>query len=372
MNDQRHILIATGIFPPQVGGPATYSKLLLEKLPERGFSVQVINFGSVLWLPKLIRHIVYCFKVMNLASWADIIYAQDPVSVGLPVYIASKVTGKKYYVKIVGDYAWEQGSQRFGITDLLDVFAYEYKKYPLPVRILKEIQLRVALGADTIVVPSEYLKKIVTAWGVKSEKIVVVYNAFNAPHVSGTKQELRNMLLSTHPTIVSAGRLVPWKGFDTVIRELPSIAKSIPEIRLIILGDGPDRQKLELCAKEVGVENRVTFMGNVPQAELFRHIKASDVFVLNTSYEGFSHQILEVLALETPLLTTRAGGNVEIIESGKNGLLIDYNDRDALREGIVALLSDPVHAHALAHAGTVTVGQFTENRMLDGISKVLS
>jgi len=372
MSEKKRILIATGIFPPQVGGPATYSKLLLEQLPVRGFDVKVVNFGDYLVYPKIIRHIVYFFKILLSARWADIVYAQDPVSVGLPAMLASRFAGKKFFLKIVGDYAWEQGSQRSGVTDLLDVFASESEKYPFFVRVLKKIQLHVAQEAQTIVVPSQYLKKIVSAWGVESGKISVIYNAFNAPQVSSTKQELHNMLLSSHPTIVSAGRLVPWKGFDTIISVLPLIAKTIPEIRFVILGDGPDRLKLETCAKDHGVENRVMFMGNVPQDELFRYIKAAEAFVLNTSYEGFSHQILEVLALETPILTTRAGGNVEIIESGKNGLLIDYNDREALCAGVIALLTDPVHAHELAQAGSRTIQNYSEARMLEEISKILN
>ncbi len=100
------ILIATGIFPPDIGGPATYSKLLFDELPKRGFEVDVLSFGEVRKFPKIVRHFIYFLKVLSLGRKSDIIFVQDPVSVGLPVCIASKILRKKFALKIVGDYAW--------------------------------------------------------------------------------------------------------------------------------------------------------------------------------------------------------------------------------------------------------------------------
>ena len=79
-------------------------------------------------------------------------------------------------VKIVGDYAWEQGQQRFGVSQMLDEFV-RTKQTSLFVRILQKIQTRVARSSTRIIVPSEYLKNIVAAWGIPNEKIEVIYNA---------------------------------------------------------------------------------------------------------------------------------------------------------------------------------------------------
>lgn len=366
-------LIATGLFPPQVGGPATYSKLLLERLPDRGFTVKIQSFGWVIAYPKGISHLIYFLKIFFGALQADIVYAQDPVSVGLPSLIAAKILRKRFFLKIVGDYAWEQGSQRSGITDLLDSFSTETEKYPFLVRALKKIQLLVANNADTIIVPSNYLKQIVTNWGIHDPaKIKVIYNAFNEPHIDGDKITLRKKLNFTGPIITSAGRLVPWKGFDTVISLMPEIAKQVPGVHLFIAGDGPDKAYLQETIKKAGAEKFVTLTGKMPQKDLFEYIKASDLFVLNTSYEGFSHQILEVLALGTPLITTRAGGNVEIIESEKNGILVEYNDTEKLLSTITQVLTSPDLAQKFTRNGREKLGEFTEERMLSGLIEQLS
>lgn len=370
--NKKNILIATGIFPPQVGGPATYSKLLLDKLPSFGFGVRVINFGSVLSLPKVIRHVVYLLKILWSTPWASIVYAQDPVSVGLPALIASRIFGKPFFLKIVGDYAWEQGAQRSGVTDLLDTFSLEHEKYPFFVRLLKKVELFVANHADSIIVPSEYLKKIVTNWGVSPEKITVIYNAFNEPHVPMSKEELRSKLGFSGPVIVSAGRLVPWKGFDTLITLMPEVLSGVPNTKLFIVGEGPDKAYLSECIQTAKMKDHVVLTGKMVQGDLFEYIKAADLFVLNTSYEGFSHQVLEVLALETPIITTDAGGNVEIIKDNDNGILVHYNDKEVLKNSIISLLGDKEKARALAQAGKQKIQEFGEDRMLSLITKKLS
>ena len=80
----KKVLIATGLYPPEIGGPATYTKLLETRLPEYGFEISVLPFSSVRHLPKIIRHAAYFLKCLSRARAADIVFAQDPVSVGLP------------------------------------------------------------------------------------------------------------------------------------------------------------------------------------------------------------------------------------------------------------------------------------------------
>lgn len=370
MSKKIRVLIATGVFPPQVGGPATYSSLLLEKLPERGFDIKVQSFGWVIRYPKVIRHILYFFKVLLSGIGVDVIYAQDPVSVGLPSLIASKILRKKFYLKIVGDYAWEQGSQRASVTDLLDQFSTEHTKYPTLVRVLKDTQLFVASHADRIIVPSKYLKQIVSNWGVDPNKITVVYNAFHAPNVVGSKSEFKKKLGWKGTNIISAGRLVPWKGFDTLISLMPEISESIPDVHLYIAGDGPDKSYLESKIKETKTGKLVTLLGRVKQEDLFGQIKASDLFVLNTSYEGLSHQLLEVMALETPIITTKAGGNVETVDNEESGILLGYNDKEALVSSIVRLLKDPNLANKLVENGKKKLEFFGEERMLGEIANI--
>lgn len=371
MKKRRKVLVATGLFPPQIGGPATYSKLLLDELPQRGVDIKVQSFGWVIGYPKVVRHIIYFFKVFFSSFNADIVYAQDPVSVGLPSLIVAKLLRKKFYLKIVGDYAWEQGSQRSGVTDLLDQFSTEYDKYPFFVRFLKRVEFFVANHADKIVVPSNYLKKIVMNWGIDGEKIQVIYNAFHAPDFKGTREEMRQKFKINHPMIISVGRLVPWKGFDTLISLMPGIAKEIPGAKLYIVGDGPDKDYLADCVKKAKAEDLVVLTGKMKQNDLFEYIKASDLFILNTSYEGLSHQLLEVLYLEVPILCSDAGGNVEVIDHEKNGALFTYNDKENISEWAIKLLKDKTLSNSFVEKGKEKLKFFGEERMLSEIAEAL-
>lgn len=367
-----NILIATGIFPPQIGGPATYSKLLKDVLPSRGFSVTVVNFGDVLFLPKGIRHLVYFFKIVFHGVRADIIYAQDPVSVGLPALVASKILRKKFYLKVVGDYAWEQFQIENPHLHNVRLEEFQTRECDRKTEIRKKIERFVARGATKVVVPSRYLKNIVSFWGVPEESLTVIYNGFESPVLSESKEVLRKKCGITGYAIISVGRLVPWKGFSVLIDAMTEIIKEIPAAHLFIVGEGPEYEGLKKKIEERALGGSVSLVGKKPQYELFEYIKASDVFVLNTAYEGFSHQLLEVMALGTPIITTPEGGNTELITDRDNGLLVPHNDRGALQHAIRTLFSDRAIADAIVKNAQKKVTEFSNERMFDALTKEFS
>jgi glycosyltransferase involved in cell wall biosynthesis len=364
-NSSLKILIATGIYPPSIGGPATYSKLLYEELPQYGIKAQIISFDEVRHLPKIIRHISYFLKCLHRAMSSSIVYAQDPVSVGLPALFAARILRKKFLLKIVGDYAWEQGTQRYGVTDSLDVFSAKPKGYVVGVGFLKFIQTYVAKHADGIIVPSNYLKGIVTNWGIVESKITVIYNAFEGVEAIEEERAFMKAALGISGTmIISAGRLVPWKGFEILIDCVAELAQTITDIKLFIAGEGPDKNKLEQKVSTLNLGARVIFLGRIERKKLLAFIKAADAFVLNTGYEGLSHQLLEVLAIGTPIVTTNIGGNPEVIAHHKEGVLVAYNDKAALEEGIAHVLTDKIYADGLIKNGRNKVVLFNKERML--------
>jgi glycosyltransferase involved in cell wall biosynthesis len=363
------ILIATGIFPPDIGGPATYSKLLRDELPKRGIEVKILNFGEVRRLPKLIRHFVYFWRVLRKGRNVNIIFAQDPVSVGLPSIIAAKILRKKFVLKIVGDYAWEQGMQRFGIKDLLDDFAN--KKYGRRVEFLRKIQRFVAKNADLIITPSEYLKKIIIKWGINSGKITVIHNAFDAPEIKISKSEARKKLNLSGMILISAGRLVPWKGFGALIDIMPDIIAQIPDAKLIIIGSGPEEENLKFKIENLKLENSVISTGQIPHRDLISYLRAGDIFILNTGYEGFSHQILEAMMAGIPVIATRVGGNRELIDDGKNGILVEYNDKRGLENAVLNLYDNKEVRDRLIRQAEEDVKKFSPEIMLDKLSAIL-
>ncbi len=362
------VLIATGIYPPQIGGPATYAKLLYDELPKWDVDADIVSFGDYLNRPKIIRHFLYFLELFHRAPDVDVIYALDPVSVGLPALFASQVRGKRFILRVAGDYAWEQGTQRFGVTDSLDDFVKAGGGHRWQVGLLKKIEKYVADGAEKIIVPSGYLKNIVSKWGVSDSKIKVIYNGFHMTPVKETPSLLRRKFGLSGRIIASAGRLVPWKGMRELIEIMSQVIASVPDAKLIIIGDGPEKNSLEESAKALNLGDRIVLTGRLEQKKVFEYVKAADLFVLNTSYEGFSHQILETMALGTPVITTAVGGNLELIRNNENGILVSPGAKDGLLAAITGLLSDQKRAETLSKTAKKDVECFTDDAMLSKVS----
>ncbi len=356
------ILIATGLYPPEIGGPATYSAHLKRSLPAHGIEVVILPFSRVRQYWKVVRHLVYFYLAFKEGKRTDLIYAQDPVSVGVPALCAAFLLRKPYMLKIVGDYAWEQASQRFGYAGTPD--AFQDAEIHIIAKIFRTLERFVARQAHVVVVPSKYLGGIVRLWGVPEEKIAVIKNGIESFQDTGSKSVIRGLFKFHGKLIISVGRLVPWKGFDLLIRILPAIKKNYPDTKLLIIGSGPLMDVLEKKSVQMGLMNDVVFTGALERDILIRYIRASDVFALNTSYEGLSHQILEVMAVGVPVVTTRVGGNPEVITHGVDGYLLKHNDAKGFRETIMKLLGDSgLRTRTVANAKR-KITQFSNERMV--------
>lgn len=334
------ILIATGLYPPDIGGPATYSKMLEEMLPNEGIEVVIVPFGSVRVLPKGIRHIVYFFRLIRYARESDAVYALDAVSVGLPALWASKIAKKPFLVRLGGDYAWEQGRLRFGVKETLDQFTLNTTPRPFFVRVLARIQAFVVSRAQCVIAPSEYLKNIIVTWGIEAGNVKVIHSALFPLPVSVSREELRKRLAYNSATLITASRLTPWKGVDALLAVVVRLQKEIPDASLIIAGEGKERVSLERRARKLGIESSVRFVGQLSKEALGSAIKGADVFVYNTSYEGLPHQLLEVMDLGVPIVTTNIPGNREILHDGIHALLVQPNDVPACTAAVQSVLKN--------------------------------
>jgi len=343
------ILIATGIYPPDIGGPATYTKLLADELPQYGVLIHVLSFGSVRRFPPGIRHMFYLFQLLRHGTGADLIYAQDTVSVGVPAAVAAFLLRKPLWVRVPGHHEWEQAVQRFGVTATLDEYLKQASSSFL-LRLMRFCMKAVLSGAEQIIVPSRYLKGVVMKMGNPEQKIAVIYSSVNVPHVTKSKQELKTERGLSGRVIVSAGRLVPWKGFEALITAFSRLHAAVPDTRLVIAGEGPLRPRLEQQVRALGCAEEVVFTGRLPQSELFAYLTAADVFVLNTAYEGLSHQLIEVMLLKTPIITTPVGGNPELIQDGVEGVFVPYNDAEAFAESMQRVLEDEAYREHLVTA----------------------
>ncbi|MBA3047018.1 glycosyltransferase [Patescibacteria group bacterium] len=348
------ILIATGIFPPDIGGPATMLKDLASSLADNNFKVKIITYSngarsesedkniSRIVRGRFFSRLKYFLQMLKLAGWADIIYVTDTYSAGRFAYYIKKILNKKYIVRFAGDSAWEIAAANGWISDYIADF--QKKIYGRRVEKLKNQRKKILINADKVIAVSYFLKGIAKDIGVREDKIEVIYNSVDFIDLdsleSKTKAARDSLKLENFKIIMTAGRLVPWKGADGLIKSLAYLKedKSLPLVKLIIVGDGPDRGRLEELAKEQEAGDTVIFTGKIPLEEVYAYYNLADVFVLNSQYEGLSHVILEALSLGKPVIASNCGGNPEVVEHGKNGLLIPYNNEKELSSAIKRML----------------------------------
>lgn len=376
----KRLLIATGIFFPDIGGPASYTRALATRLSSQGVAVTIVTYSSVaryaddkklpfrvcrVWtkLPWGLRHALFAIRCTLFARGADGILALNAVSAGVPAIWASRLTGKPLIVKIVGDYAWEIAIQT-GRTFLM---INEFQKSPKSGRIrrLDRLQRWVCRRAKRVIVPSKYLADLVEDWGVPQEHITVIYNGVALEPVSASKEEARRHIGVSGNIILTAGRLVPWKGFRMLIKLMPQLLQVNQFFRLVIVGDGPDMAMLQSVVRNLGLERKVYVVGRQPSAEMAWYLASADMFVLNTGYEGFSHQVLEAMSAGVPVITTSVGGNREIVVQGQNGFLVRYNDEFNLVEAIKTLWRQTELRDHLIANGRHTVAAFSIEKMYD-------
>lgn len=377
------IVFATGIFPPDIGGPATYVDGVAREFLGSGTAVEVITYGDSAGsdVPFPVTRIsrsraipmryASFFRAVRRSLRGDAVaYLQDPVSAGLPAALAGLSRKKPYVVKIVGDLAWEIGRERGLVED--EIEAFQVKRYSGLVERVRTAERFVAKRAARIVTPSHFLEGIVAGWGVAPEKIDVVYNAVRFPKgLPSARDDARKVLgLEGDPILITAGRMVPWKGFETIVDAMPDILAKHPAARLLIVGQGPGEKDLRRRIEASKLGGAVQLTGTLDKNAMALHLRASDIFVLASTYEGFSHLLLEAMLAGVPVVASRVGGNPELIEDGENGLLATP-ERAAMAEAVMRVADDAELRAKLARNGRERVRHFRWEDMVSRTYAIL-
>ena len=338
------IVIAAGIFPPDIGGPATYTQELATYLANRHHQVTVVCFSDEI-IPetqssftvhrikrraKLWSHLQYLWTLASVSQGCDVVYAQGPIAGGWPAVIVSGLWGVPLTVKITGDYAWEQAGVRYHYRRTIEQFQTE-TQVPARIKLLRLIQHWVVKRAKRVIVPSNYLANLVRGWGVDPADVVVIPNSFTAAQQPASSWSQRPLL------VTSVGRLVPWKRYDQLIACWPEVIQQVPGARLRIIGDGPELITLKAAAAG---QTTIELTERLPHGQVLEALQEARVFVLNSTYEGLSHVVIEALAAGTVPVVTAVGGNGEIITDQLTGLLVAVDDQSALVAALVRALID--------------------------------
>lgn len=367
------IVLPTGIFPPDIGGPASYVPRIASVLKERGHALQVITLADdpnaggehpfpvnrirrgMARIPRMIRTVS---AVAAAARKADLIFANG---LFIEAAVAAALARKPLAMKIVGDWAWERARNRSGKGETVE--AFQSRPQGLRWEAVKRLRTSVTRRADRIITPSRYLAGIVAAWGIPEDRTVVVYNALEpAPEIQTADIEP-----FAGRTLITVARLVCWKGIDALLE----LAARREDRRILIVGDGPERFPLETLAARLGLGRRAVFTGAVSRGRVMACMKTSDVFILNSLYEGLPHIVLEAFAAGIPVVATDAGGMREVVADGVNGLLVPVRRKDLLSAAVERILADDGLRKKLIAGGRRTLSRFRWETMVDETESVL-
>ena len=367
------ILITVGIFPPDIGGPASFVPKIAKHLQENGFEVTIICLSNEKIVDNesykiirilrnqnlMIRWIKTIFKMISNGRGSDIIFVN-----GLPMeaYIANLFLRKKLIRKVVGDWAWERGRNKGIINDSFDEF--QKNKHNLHLEIAKFSRGWTATKADLVITPSVHLKNVVKNWGVSENNLKVIYNGTNIQSKI-TKKE--NEVLH----FITVGRLAPWKNIDKIIQAMAILNEKGFNFIFNIVGSGPLNEKLKILVKELKLENKIFFLGQKNTEELNKIYLDSDIYIQASGYEGLPHVILEAINFNLSIISTPIGGTNEILLDGKNGWILKLKDKKApdefdLQEIIYELVDNKTKSNNLIHnAKEYLIENFDEDKNLN-------
>jgi glycosyltransferase involved in cell wall biosynthesis len=218
-----------------------------------------------------------------------------------------------------------------------------------------------------IAVSRDTASRLEILFGWPAEKITVVYNGVPTPHRQLPKNsELRRQLLGDQQAVVLVpARLDPLKGHEFLFEA----AHERAGIQVVVAGEGPERERLRTLAEQLGISDRVTFLGyreDVPDL-----LACADVVVLPSLAEGLPLVVLETMAVGTPLVATAIGGTNEAVLDEVTGILVPPRDAAALAEAIERVLTDPAEARRRTEAASARLAsEFTTDRMVAKVESV--
>jgi glycosyltransferase involved in cell wall biosynthesis len=366
-------VVVSGIWPPDPGGPASHAPALADFLAERGHGVEVVTTADdapspraypVLWASRRspLRHVRAARLVRRAARRADVIYATSMIR---RAAIGSRLARRPPVVKLVSDEVFERAAREGRYVGTLDEFQHEVGG--VRTRLLRATRNRALRGARHVFCPSAYLRDVALRWGLDPERVSVLPNpAPDAPALP-PRDELRRELAFSGNTLVFAGRLGPQKALDVLLRALANV----PEVALVVAGDGPERTALEQTAAELELDGRVSFLGAVSRDRVLRLFRAADASVLPSAWENFPHTVVEALAVGCPVIATAVGGVPEVVRDGENGLLVAPGDPTALAAAIERFFADAQLRARLAAAAPGTVEGYSEESVFTRIESEL-
>ncbi|PWB39157.1 MAG: hypothetical protein C3F02_00050 [Parcubacteria group bacterium] len=340
------IILATPLYPPEIDGLAVYSQELAERL-KTNYQLTILAYANQAekitganfviinkHRPLAARLWSYTLKLFTLAGANDLIYALNAVASGLPAVLVGWLRRRPVVINFFEDEPWKRATA-LGYTNLaLEDFLREPRKN-FKVTIISKIQGWVLRRASVVLVSSQALATVIEQnYNVPAKKIIVNY-------LAPPKDEILPLEMRVIPQqIMAGGPLFDWAGYSVLLHAVAELKNDFGDLRLIISGEGPEREKLEKLVAELNIKNQVIFLGQVSRAENYYWRHCSQIYVHNFIKSDFSERLILTLAGGTPLVAAATPLARELIVHQSNGLLVKPGSLPELTKNIRLLLTD--------------------------------
>ena len=319
------VLVTVGIFPPDIGGPATFvPKIAKYFQDELNYEIEILTLSdnknsninddfSVKRidrnLPIIYRWLKTIFTIYKLGKNKDLIFVNG---LGTETTIANIFLKKKIIRKIVGDPVWERAYSKAKISESFDEF--QVKNYGFSISLQKKVRSFSIKKSDIVVTPSQHLKNFILNLGFKN-KIEIINNGVFIP------EENTNIFTNDQINITIVSRLVSHKNIEKIIRAISDL--NDPLIYLNIIGDGPELNQLQKISLESNNKDNIIFHGKLSRDDINHIFLNSDIYIQASNYEGLPHSLLEAMSYGIPVLCTPVGECKEILGNEDRGYILD-------------------------------------------------
>jgi glycosyltransferase involved in cell wall biosynthesis len=364
-----NVLVVSGIWPPDVGGPASHAPDVAAFLLGRGHEVEVLTTASapparqaypVHWIartiPKGAIHLRAGLEIARLARRANVVYTTGMFGRSAGGATLARVP---YVLKLTADPAFERARRRRLVGG--DVEQFQRAQVGTAIRVLRVARDAELRHAAHVFTPSAWLRDLAIRWGVDAERVSVLPNPAPPLPELAPRDDLRASFGMNGPTLAFAGRLTAQKSLEIALG-----AAAGAGVSLMIAGDGDERARLERVAGP-----NVRFLGAQPRDRVVELFRAADASILSSSWENFPHTVVEALAVGTPVLATAAGGVAEVVSDGVNGLLVPTGDTPALTAAIRRYFDDGELRERLRANAAPSVAEYAPERVFARLEETL-
>ena len=273
------------------------------------------------------------FREFQRSAQVDLIHAHGPLPCGHAAMLLSGELRIPYVVSVHG----------------LDVFSDEQVKGRAG-SWCRRISQRVYRSSKRVICVSEHVREKVLDGTGSAARTSVVYNGVD-PELFSPEAKASDL----EALILSVGNLIPIKGHEVLIHSVASLVPEFPTLALEIIGEGPERSRLEALAVELAIAERVRFQGRQSRANIAERMRHCTVFALPSRYEGLGCVYLEAMSTEKPVVGCRGQGIAEVIQQGSNGFLVGPDNEKELSLVLGMLLRDETKRRNLGRAARDTI-----------------